>query len=260
MNFSVDLLNKICLDESKPIPIYVQLAEQLAELIRNGYIGFGEKFPSEEFLAKKLNVSRPTVNRAVDILIKESMVVRNRGRGTFVCYRRPIVFTFMHDLDSFGEGLKKSGLDFTTEVLEAKLVRINRTEAQKLLLEEGSEAFFIKRLRRVEKSPIGLVEAYLPALRFPGLLKHNFAEETLYSVLRSVYKIPIDKSQREVTVVKADPERAAILEVSFDIPLFLVEETAFSCDVPVIWSKTWLRTDRVIIKSVVGASIGGHNA
>ena len=66
------------------------LAKQIAENIRNaimdGSLKVDEKLPTEEILAKKFNVSRPTIREALKRLAAQNLIRSRRGPtgGTFV--------------------------------------------------------------------------------------------------------------------------------------------------------------------------------
>ena len=68
-------------------PLYQQLAKDLGEQIYGGQYSPHEKFPTEKELCKTYNLSAPTVRQALYTLVHRGLLVRQRGRGTFV---RPI--------------------------------------------------------------------------------------------------------------------------------------------------------------------------
>ena len=72
------------IDNSSIIPKYFQLKEILKEKIINGEWKPGEKIPSEKEIVKNCKCSLITVNKAVNKLVEEGYVFRERGRGTFV--------------------------------------------------------------------------------------------------------------------------------------------------------------------------------
>ena len=75
------------IDRRSPIPLYYQLAQSLESEIISGKYKANEKFPTDMELAEKFKVSRITVRQALNELIAKDLLVRERGRGTFV---RPI--------------------------------------------------------------------------------------------------------------------------------------------------------------------------
>ena len=67
-------------------PAYVQVSEQLRDLILSGWLQDGERLPSEDALAGQFGASRSTVREALRLLSSERLVTTVRGvnGGTFV--------------------------------------------------------------------------------------------------------------------------------------------------------------------------------
>jgi GntR family transcriptional regulator len=63
-------------------PYYLQIASKLRGTVGN--LKAGERLPSEPQLAKDFKVSRFTVAKAVEQLVKDGLIVRKQGSGTFV--------------------------------------------------------------------------------------------------------------------------------------------------------------------------------
>lgn len=61
-----------------------QIFESLSADIRQKRFGVGDKLPAEAELAGEFGASRPTVARAVRELVRQGLVVRRVGAGTFV--------------------------------------------------------------------------------------------------------------------------------------------------------------------------------
>lgn len=71
-------------NKADPIPRYLQVRRILEDTIRSGKYGPGARLPGERELAKNLNVSQMTVNKAVLALVQEGWLHREVGNGTFV--------------------------------------------------------------------------------------------------------------------------------------------------------------------------------
>jgi DNA-binding GntR family transcriptional regulator len=69
------------LDPNDPRPLYEQAAARLREQIEKGQLT--GRLDSEWMIAARYRVSRDTVRRALEILVKEGLVTATRGRGTF---------------------------------------------------------------------------------------------------------------------------------------------------------------------------------
>lgn len=67
------------------IPIYIQLQNQIRDLIGQGTWAEGYRLPTERELADQLRISRNTVSTAYKQLEADGVICRKQGSGTFVC-------------------------------------------------------------------------------------------------------------------------------------------------------------------------------
>jgi DNA-binding LacI/PurR family transcriptional regulator len=72
------------IDASSPVPRYIQAKTILAEAIRNGALRPGVKLPNTSEIGAAINVSLITAHKAIQCLVQEGWLRRERGRGTFV--------------------------------------------------------------------------------------------------------------------------------------------------------------------------------
>src|SRR5215217_7500268 len=70
--------------DRRPIPPYFQLKTLLLEAILGGEFGPGERLPTEHELCRRYAISRTPVGRALSELADEGVILRHRGRGSFV--------------------------------------------------------------------------------------------------------------------------------------------------------------------------------
>lgn len=71
-------------DSRGPVPLYGQVANALRRNIDFGKWGPGDRLPSLEALAAEHGVARVTAREAVGVLVREGLVWRKQGSGTFV--------------------------------------------------------------------------------------------------------------------------------------------------------------------------------
>ena len=106
------------------IPIYIQIADYIKNLIFRGVIESGERIPSVRELAKELGANPNTVQKAYSLLLKEGFLKTMRGIGYFVTddeeflqrKRKEALLSFVREVK---ERLKKSG--FTLEEFKREL-------------------------------------------------------------------------------------------------------------------------------------------
>ncbi|WP_350345040.1 GntR family transcriptional regulator [Proteinivorax tanatarense] len=78
------VITKFRIEKNAKIPLYVQVKNNIKELIKKGELKPGTKIPTERELSKELNVSRNTVSVAFQELESEGYLDCKQGKGTFV--------------------------------------------------------------------------------------------------------------------------------------------------------------------------------
>ena len=77
------------LDPSSPVPIYLQIVEQIRRLIALGALRPGDRLPTVRDLAVRCRVNRNTAARAILELEREGVLRTRVGQGTFVSEEAP---------------------------------------------------------------------------------------------------------------------------------------------------------------------------
>jgi GntR family transcriptional regulator len=78
------VLGQVRIDRASPLPVYVQLAEQIRLLVRRGALSPGDPLPTVRELAVALSLNANTVTRVYRDLQQEGLLRLERGLGTFV--------------------------------------------------------------------------------------------------------------------------------------------------------------------------------
>ena len=66
------------------VPIYVQIAEGIKDYILDGILKENEQITSTTVISKDYDLSIPTVNKGISLLVNEGLVYKKRGIGMFV--------------------------------------------------------------------------------------------------------------------------------------------------------------------------------
>ena len=77
------------LDNLSSVPIYEQLIRKIKEKIMKGYLNPGDHLPSVRKMARELNVTPNTVQKAYSMLEQERVIMTVRGKGAFVADKKP---------------------------------------------------------------------------------------------------------------------------------------------------------------------------
>ena len=208
----------LMLDSNSIVPLYEQAAEALRRDIRNGVYDAKYRLPTEEDLSAKYGISRITVRHALTELVREGLVERKQGKGTFIC--RPT----MH------KDLKRSGVSFT-ELCEsngkragAKLLAggietiSNPRVAEWLGLNIGDEVLRIKRIRYADDVPCVIEDNYFPP-SFRDLLSIDLDHDSIYQWLREKRGINIVTGEMILRIIRADGQTARLLKMTRGTPL-----------------------------------------
>ena len=78
---------RININRNEKTPLYLQISEQIKNMIYEGSLADGHTLPSERKLAKELNIHRNTVIRAYSDLKDEGLISSYQGVGYSVSYR-----------------------------------------------------------------------------------------------------------------------------------------------------------------------------
>ncbi len=74
----------IQIDFRSGIPIYIQIMDQIRQMVVNGDLKPGDQLPTVRQLAIDLQVNWNTVARAYRLLDEAGLISTQRGRGTFI--------------------------------------------------------------------------------------------------------------------------------------------------------------------------------
>lgn len=80
----------IKIDRSSRIPLYFQFQQGLEHCLIEGVFKVGDRLPSEREFSEKLNINRFVVRQALEELIKEGVLEKRHGAGTFVKDATPV--------------------------------------------------------------------------------------------------------------------------------------------------------------------------
>ncbi|WP_054652317.1 GntR family transcriptional regulator [Limosilactobacillus equigenerosi] len=107
-------------------PIYQQLVTQLSELMLTGVYQAGERIPSTTQLSQELHINPATVRKAMNILVDQGLLVKQRGIGMFVTDQSQAMIVKQHQDEFFDEYVVKV-------IAEAKRLGISQTELMSLI-------------------------------------------------------------------------------------------------------------------------------
>ncbi|MDX6804781.1 GntR family transcriptional regulator [Terrihabitans rhizophilus] len=207
-------------------PLYRQMKEDLVRRVMSGEWRPGELVPSEVALAQEYRVSVGTARKAIEEMVLERLVVRQRGRGTTIARNderyEPFRFYRLH----VGENTKAA---YSTSYMSCTPARANAIEAKGLNVKRGTAIVRILRLRSHEGQPAVLEHIAILEERCPNVaaIINNIQPESIYGLIERAFHIIIRRVEERVQASAAEEEDAEILKLTVGSPILEVMRKAF---------------------------------
>jgi GntR family transcriptional regulator len=232
------------IDFNSNITYYIQLIEALKEKIRSGEWQAGDQLPSEPDLCETYGVSRTVVRQALREIELEGLIIRRKGKGTFVSEPK-ISESLAQKLTGFYQDMVERGHIIETQVLHHKLVPADKKVAEYLDIDPGTTVIDIKRLRFIKGEPIVLVSSYLPLDLCPELAEADITNKSLYEFLENECGVIIAYGRRSIEAVAANQTEANLLHMDVGAPMILLDSVSYlEDDTPIEYYHAVHRGDR----------------
>lgn len=228
------------IDKSSPIPIYYQLKEDIKQNISKGMWKVGQCIESERELSERYEVSRMTIRQALGELVHEGILVREKGKGTFVCDPK----VKQSDMMSFSETIEKSKLKLTTEVLDFKKIPTPRDLQEMLTFDQ---VYLINRLRIVDDIKVANEIIYIPC-DYCGYIDKAALEGSFYKLIES-YGYSIDHSEASISSVIMSDYYKTLFDAEEQLPLIQIKSKNITSDGRLLFfEESIYRSDKYILE------------
>ena len=228
------------IDKSSPIPVYYQLKEDILKKIREGVWKVGQCIDSERELSENYGVSRMTIRQALGELVQEGILVREKGKGTFVCEPK----VKQKDMMSFSEIIKRTG-----RTLETKVIEFNKIPTPEDLTDTFSfeEVYKINRNRIVDGECIANEVVYIPS-DYCGFINEEKLKGSLYKILEE-FGYSVEYSESSIKAVIMDETNKKIFGVDEQVPLLQIIGKTINSDGKVLFvEEATYRSDKYILE------------
>lgn len=203
------------------IPQYRKLSELLRKHILSGIYNEGDLLPSENELSATHGMTRPTVRHALDILVKDGLILKKQGKGSIV--RKPPQNIGILSIAATASAVGSRYLK--TDILQKPEIRIwPESFAFELSdLENESGCIYMERLRYVDNMPVFYDINHLPNINLPRFTSRSFEDKSLFEILRKNYQIEIIGGEQLLRAVMPDKKIKELLKLKKDQPVLYIE-------------------------------------
>lgn len=206
-----------------------QVKRDILKTIKNGKYLEDAKIPTEKELCEIYRVSRITVQNAVLSLVRDGVLYRIKGKGTFV-KKEKIQWRFMSHDTSFNDQIRAMGMAPSSLVLSLDICKATGNIADQMHIREGELVIRLLRLRYANGEPVAIVESHLPHVACSHIMERDFAIDSLHDALNEREESRIVRVMRYVEAIPASSTETMLLGVPKGSPIHFFTNYAFNAD------------------------------
>lgn len=207
-----------------------QIAGQIRAQIHRGDWGPGEKLPSIPAIAGMYGVAKQTVQRAVDQLRVEGLLITKPGSGTYVRGTRRRLNRLSRGRYGIQRGYHADlAARYRQELLEVTYAPAPAEVADAFGLDPGSTLLVRRHLVRTQDSPVELGASWLRPAGLGGtsLERHEAFGRPLYQEVEEVTGRRYTTASDQLTARLPSREEAEVLQIRPDTPVLHLLHVAF---------------------------------
>lgn len=200
----------------------------LRNLIEKGEFVPGQKLPSENELADKLNISRISLRTALDRLANMGYVDRKRGVGTFVVgLSNKSLDTGIERLVSISQIMRERGNQPGTREIQIYGEHADEFIAHELRLQPGDPVTVIDRVRTMDGAPIMFDRSIFPVSLISSDTLPEKIGESLCEYIANHLHLTLTHSVAHLMPALADEFMAGKLNITRDSLLLKMVQTNY---------------------------------
>lgn len=189
----------------------------------------GALIPSEEVLAREFGAARATVNRALQELAREGLIVRKRRAGTRVALHPVRAARFV--IPIVGHEIEARGADYQYRLLSREEAQAPEIVAARLGVALGSRLLHLRCLHLADRKPYQFEDRWINADAVPAVREEGFTAVGPNEWL--VSHAPFSEAEFTFFAAAASAEEAALLQTEPGAPVFVAERTTWLKERPV---------------------------
>lgn len=223
--------------------LYATVRQRLLDDIEQGVYRAGQQIPTESELCALYNVSRITIRKAISDLVKDDVLIRWQGKGTFVQSKK--VENALLTVSGFTDFGVSQGKPTREEVIEQERVSADPF-CERLSIPGGSEIFRLRRVMYLDDEPLFIDCSWIPLARYPGFDEIYTAGASTYQLFQERFDTRVVSDKKTIDIFTATRSEALWLKCELGEPLFRISKIAFDQhDKPVHYSELFCRANRV---------------
>ena len=193
-----------------------------------GRYKLGEKLPSEIELSQMCQVNRNTLRQAINELVTQGILRKEKGMGTFVSASEPAALKHkLNRISSFAHELKQAGIKEITRLIEKGYEKPSRRVAESLGIDVKSQVIAIRRLRTGDDVPLIYEETYLPVDLFDGILNMDLTG-SLYEIFTNRFNTVLARCEQSIRAVNLNKKISTLLGLKDNPAALYMENVTYN--------------------------------
>ena len=213
------------MNKAQAYPLYLQVKEEILAKIDSNIFKEHEAISSEFELVEKYKVSRITIRRAIQELVREGHLVTKQGLGTFVT--QPKIVQNLNTISSWAETMESRRIKTYTKNLLIKEEVAPARIAKLLNIDTNGTVYRMERLRHASGEPICIMVNYLLPSIAPGIIEEKLIDDSLYATLENRYNVKLWRAEETVEAKAAKTKEHELLGVRRGVPLLQVTRITY---------------------------------
>ncbi|OSN03538.1 GntR family transcriptional regulator [Lonsdalea britannica] len=218
------------IDKHSFVPFYLQIEQILTRQIHDNRLKPGDPLPTEAEMCQQYQVSRMTARKAVDYLVRQGLVERFRGRGTFVAQpdtRVKVQLPLDQHLTS-SEVANSTQRKIVNQLRHFSQQPATAEVAQALRIAQGTPVHYMVRLRLIDGTPFVYEQSWMIQSLFPDLSERDL-NQSKYAYLKSKGYDAVG-SHKQIFAELPSVEVLEALGLARDEPVLRASVVAFFAD------------------------------
>lgn len=213
---------------------YKIVREQILDEIKRGVYAPGDAIPKQIELAERFQVSRGTVRKALEELVRGGVLIATKRKGTVVAdtgvlkdTQRPL---------NFSSSLRVHGSNLKSKVLEMEIRKAEPWIAKQLVISIGDDVLYLKRVRILNGVPENYQISYvnLQHMKEVDFEQMDLENGSLYAGIQEQTGYYPAKKQEELRAIQCPENIAEELMLNKKDPVMLIMRTMYDQDGDVI--------------------------
>ncbi len=246
-------LSGLRIDRTSALPVYAQIRQQMSAVVRQLRRRGVDTFFTDDVLSLHYGVSRMTARQAIGELVREGVLYRRKGVGTFIIAPPKAVET-EGPIGDFFEDWVTQGHKVGVRLRAFRKIKAHADIAAALHIEPQSWILYFRRIRLLNGEPVSIDDRWMAPVASDLITREDLRQSSIHLIVGPKLGVGIARAHVEVEAAAASAEQAALLCIKAGDPVLVRGVTPISTEDQPLWTGCSVyRSDLYKYKATVAA-------